>query len=401
MRSLAPVELTVDLALRRLVGDVGYLELTAIGLAKSILDATAPLRAYLGRTGLHDYTSQATGPSAKRILPCKILAPGQVHESSVSLYRPETKSGDPRLWISRLNNWADPGDILALFVADGLLYVLNLSRHDLDRQGGRGAAADQRPDLSLLARLGQRRDEPAARLLARLSSLAGQWLPSDGHGPTAVGRTLESALGIPINNLRAPDFEGIELKAKRVDSGQITTRTTLFAQVPDWAISPCGGSGQLLDRYGYTRAGIERLYCQINFGRVNGQGLRLSLDTDDQHLQVVAQLPDGHTEIACLWSMETLRRRLLEKHAETFWVFMREESLPSGNLGFRLVKAIHTRDPYVSRLEALIRQDAVTVDFLIKRLATGGAKDKGYLFKLRPGGLDDLFPQPREYLLEG
>ena len=38
-------------------------------------------------------------------------------------------------------------------------------------------------------------------------------------GPTGVGYTLETLLGVEENNLRTPDLGNIELKSRRINAG--------------------------------------------------------------------------------------------------------------------------------------------------------------------------------------
>lgn len=49
------------------------IQITETGLKKSILDATAPVRAYLKEKNVHDYEIQLQGPEHKRIIDTFIL----------------------------------------------------------------------------------------------------------------------------------------------------------------------------------------------------------------------------------------------------------------------------------------------------------------------------------------
>ena len=73
------------------------IQITETGLKKSILGATAPVRAYLKEKGVHDYEIQQQGPEHKRVIDTYILTEGDLHLTKTSLYRPVTKNGDPRL----------------------------------------------------------------------------------------------------------------------------------------------------------------------------------------------------------------------------------------------------------------------------------------------------------------
>jgi hypothetical protein len=53
-------------------------------------------------------------------------------------------------------------------------------------------------------------------------------VPAMLKADTAIGRTLETLLGIDINSSKKPDYKGIELKSYREKRGN---RKNLFAQV--------------------------------------------------------------------------------------------------------------------------------------------------------------------------
>jgi hypothetical protein len=395
MRSLTDLESRAAAQLRALVGDCALLQPTATALSKSIIDAIAPFRAYLADNGVHDYRSQAKGPAAKRLVAAQYLTPYGLVPTQASLYRPETKDGDPRLWFGQLPQYANADDILAVFVFSDQLQIVNLSNSDLHHVDFDSQESRSRPDVEFLNEIRNVRNAASGRLLHSLRKHAGNWIPAQGHGDTAVGRTVESLIGVAINSSRSPDFDGVEVKAKRYRAGRSKTRRTLFAKTPLWPECRYRSSGELLRAFGYQRENIERLYCQINHGRLNSQGLRLRVDPFGDLLYVQAGMPEEHD--AVVWYFDTLRDALREKHNETFWVDVATREGPTGNEEFRLVGVTHTRKPYATRLPELITRDLVTVDFLIKELESGGVKDKGYLFKLHHDGLGELFPTPETY----
>jgi len=111
---------------------VAFMTPTATGLQKSLLDAIAPVREFLLKAGIHDYNSQMRGQSHKRSLRGILLSSSGTAPMTVTLYRPDTKDGDPRIWFGRLKYHARAGDMLALFVAKGALHLTNLSGVDLE-----------------------------------------------------------------------------------------------------------------------------------------------------------------------------------------------------------------------------------------------------------------------------
>ena len=87
-------------------------QITETGYKKSILDATDPMRHYFKTVGMHDYFLQSQGQENKVIQPTTILDDTSMYPTSTSLYRPETKKGDPRIWTNNLKKHCVPDDIL-------------------------------------------------------------------------------------------------------------------------------------------------------------------------------------------------------------------------------------------------------------------------------------------------
>jgi hypothetical protein len=126
-RELTAIELEKEKILKDSKIYYELIFLTATGLEKSILDATAPLAKLLKKEVVHDYDLQEQGAEHKVTLPCILISGGQRVETQISLYRPETKDGDRRLWPGRFNNYAFAGQVFAIFVADSSIVFLNLS----------------------------------------------------------------------------------------------------------------------------------------------------------------------------------------------------------------------------------------------------------------------------------
>jgi hypothetical protein len=209
-----------------------------------------------------------------------------------------------------------------------------------------------------------------------------------------VGRAVETALGIDINSSKNPDFHGIELKAHR--EGRSADRSGLFAQVPDWELSPHKSFSAILDRFGYEREGVRKLYCTVSGKSPNSQGLILSVK-EGRLQESFRDVAKGRDEPVCLWSLDRLHGRLLSKHPETFWL----EVKPTRNAGreaFRITSAVHTSRPSTFHFDAMLESGDVTVDHMIKR-GTRGVQEKGPQFKVEDKKRPQLFlGEQREYL---
>ena len=106
---------------------VVFLVPTATGLKKSIMDATEDIRKFLSGSGIHAFAEQPQGSEHKRFVPTNLISDEGVVSTKTSLYRPESKSGDPRIWIYALTKYAGAGDLLALTKSPEGLTVINLS----------------------------------------------------------------------------------------------------------------------------------------------------------------------------------------------------------------------------------------------------------------------------------
>lgn len=52
------------------------------------------------------------------------------------------------------------------------------------------------------------------------------FIKSTRNGPTGIGHTLETYLGISENNISLPDIDGVEIKAHRINGNNLITLFT-------------------------------------------------------------------------------------------------------------------------------------------------------------------------------
>ncbi len=351
------------------------------------MDAVAPLRDYLFQKQVHDYSEQAQGQDYKRCLDAVIVGEDEVHRSKASLYRPNTKKGDPRIWFRGLKSYVDPDEMLAIVAHGNMLHALNLSNSDFQTR-----AVSDHTFSSVLSELRPSRKigETAQELLSKLRNISRRgFIHAECSGSTAIGRTLETALGIPMNSRQDPDYKGIELKTKRTRSG---TRHSLFAQVPDWNLSSLKSMREFLDAYGYDRNGFRRLNCTVNALSRNPQGLQLAVEYGPD-LLLENGFKDGELDKSVLvWALPSLRKRLVEKHKETFWVSA-ETRMRNGREEFLFTHVEYTRSPRAYQFSDLLATGLLTVDHEIKAVGKG-AKERGPAFKANKAGHKLLFPSP-------
>lgn len=386
--------------------EVGLLVPTPTGLEKSIMDAHSGLRDFLKAKGLHDYDRQGQGAREHGVfLKTWLVSRTGLRETKTSLYRPETKSGDPRICIYGLTAYAKPGNVLALLGGDGELYVINGSDNEL-----LASAADPASTLgALIIRLSPKSSPAAVELLAKLKDVAGNgFIKTLRPGPTGVGYTLETMLGIAANSRKAPDYKGIEIKASRTkDGGAASTRTTLFSKTPDWKASPYNAL-RLVQKYGRANAeGRRQIYCSLGNRPNPTFGFYLATDDEIELLHslkgVPGQAPAPGDEKLVQWPLPDLRTALMAKHRETFWV--KAQSKGSGaDESFRYFEVAHTQAPMQANFAPLIDSGHIELDFVIHLKEAAGGKQKtrdhGYLFKIWDKHRHLLFAAPRIYRLD-
>lgn len=391
MRVLTEIEQSKIKILTKNQVSLSLIEPTETGLKKSIMDATGSIRSFLKENNIHDYDLQGQGPENKVQIEALIYLDFQVIHSTASLYRPKTKNGDPRLWFSGLTRIANPNDLIAIIFYSDSFHLFNLTQLNVELL----LTSDLiNPLKELVLEISGKANEIAFELLTKLKKVASLGpIPSMVAADTSVGRTLETALGIDINSSKQPDYKGIELKSFRSSR---TNRKNLFAQVPEWKLSKFKSSAEILDAFGYNRGEDFKLYCTVSAITRNSQGLALRLDSDIKQLVENSNKPEIGDFV--IWPLNTLHNRLLEKHKETFWVEA-TSTYVDGREHFQYSLVEHTKKPITSQFDILVDQGIITLDHLIKRYSNGKVVEKGPIFKIKPNGLDLLFPPSEKYNL--
>jgi len=391
MRQLTEIEINRIKLLTESSVELTLIEPTETGLIKSIMDATGSVRTYLKSKEIHDFEMQRQGQESKVLVNTFLIKQDEFLASVTSLYRPNTKKGDPRIWFKGLGSYARAKDVLGIIEFQRSLYVLNITQLDLEKLL---TSVILNPFQELVNQIKQTSNEIAAELLNLLNKITQRgFVPALLNADTAVGRTLETLLGININSSKKPDYKGIELKSYRDKRGN---RKNLFAQVPEWKASKFKSSAEILDNFGYSRGEDFKLYCTVSTLVRNSQGLMLKVDGNTN--QLLENSNKNNIGDFVVWGLETLHNRLLEKHNETFWIAADSKTV-DGKEYFQYKKVEHTKKPIVSQFDILLEQGIITLDHLIKRKATGSVVEKGPIFKIKPNSLELLFPPSQSYSL--
>ena len=370
------------------------IQITDTGYEKGILDATAPVRAYLKEHHVHDYERQSQGD--KVIKPAAVLTEASIFETSCSLYRPLTKKGDPRMWVYGSKGLILPDNIFSIISFNGVLYIINLSLVNIEKAF---SLSIHTPLKDLINSMSSIQSSNSEELLELIRDRMSDWLPTPILADTGVGRSVEYYLGIPMNPSKDPDYKGIELKSKRQTA---KVRNTLFTQTPDWNLSRYKTAREICAKYGYDQHGdgVNRLHVTLSALRPNAQHLGLNVNQNVNLLEANEYLPemrDGKypkVSDVVVWQLLNLHKRLLTKHHETFWIDV-DTTIHNGVEHFRVMQIEHTKNPIASQFDTLLEQGLITVDFLLCR-RTGGDT---YSFKIKGNSRPLLFPQSEIYTI--
>ncbi|MEP5764948.1 MAG: MvaI/BcnI family restriction endonuclease [Halieaceae bacterium] len=234
-------------------------------------------------------------------------------------------------------------------------------------------------------------------VLGDLSKIARKgYIPTISEGDTGVGLTLLDQLGVALTSSEKATYQGIVIKAIRTGRTNRQNRVNLFARVPNWKISACKSSAEILEKYGYSSSDGhgEKLFCTVRARVPNSQGLYL--DIVDGNTVLSEKCRDGKDEVdVAKWLICDLKSRLDRSHPETIWVLARPFDKDGGEM-FSYSEAIYTGPPDTEMLPTLLRSGTVTMDHLIQN-KDGRVTEKGPLFKISPANIDALFPAPKKY----
>ncbi len=405
-------------------------------LKKSIIDATVVIRDLLLANNIHNYDHQKQGTEHK-VVRRAFLIDTDIKATTVSMYRPETKQGDPRIWFSGLKHYCQAGDELGLLCINECCYLINMSTFSFSAlnfenyilssiSNGRTLkiieksnppseiqATVEKTLRFLESRLKNPLSDNAKKLLEKFRTLKGIPItyPKRGDGEkydTDVGMAIEAQLGIEANSKKDPDYHGIELKSWRAKKGK-GNRHALFTQVPDWTYPM---EGLCHDWYQFTALvgypcrkeearkelgdEIYELKCTTTALKPNAQDLILTVDHNGD--LVIEGLTKPKAKSLLVWPGKLLRKRLKEKHPETFWIECRTLQDSKGCEVFYVKRIYYTRSPLIYRFLELIESGIVTLDHMIGYRKKGNQKyslsEKGPSWKIHESNLNLLFPSP-------
>ncbi len=368
---------------------VAFLVPTETGLKKSIMDATQQFREFLSNEDIHNFDNQNQGTANKKLIETILISKNNYFQTKTSLYRPETKKGDPRIWVYELGQHASEGDLLAFLSSKEQLVVINCSNCNLKD-------LFESIKLKIPNILSFETSSISDELLNKMKGISNKgFIKSLKTGDTGVGFTLETLLGIQANSSKTPDYKGIEIKSIR----RRNPKGTFFSMAPDWKKSNLTDI-ELIEKRGYytEKFGPLKSLHQTLSTKKNKRNLKLLLEEKD----IYGGLESNNIfEKDVYWSLEELQKRITAKHKETFWIDV--ETKGSGiNEEFKYRSITHTSDVDIGVVPLLLEQGMITLDYVLWEKGKNWksyTKKSGYdyLWKIKKKNLDTLFKYIKIY----
>lgn len=364
--------------------EFALVRITKTMFVKSIIDANKKIREILKEGNIVDF--DIIIKNQKEYKTTTIIAKS-IKNARTSFYRPNTKEGDPRLWIYGLRKDFSVGDLLYISTFKNEFVVIRLKENE-------------NFDKNLIDFFGIDSEKLLIKELTqkiRIISSKG-WIESvspNKKWPKDVGATLEAALGIPMNSLKVPDYrEKIEIKCKRKNAG---SNDSLFSKAPNWGISRIKSSAEMILTYGYlsqVHQGFHDLYVTVS-NTPNSQGL-FNHANDNTFLLNQLFKGQGKSIDVCSWTYDELKRTIESKHLRTVWLIA-EERIIEGKIHFYYNSLVLTEKPIFSQFISLINQGIIKYDWRGKvRPNRTGYRDHGHGFRINPANRGKLFGKTKE-----
>lgn len=224
------------------------------------------------------------------------------------------------------------------------------------------------------------------RFLSRFDQIAARgFVTTRRAGSTGVGYTLESLLQIEENNSPRGDFLGMEIKAHRLSGGAVVRQkiTNLFLKEPIWEEALT--TATRVRRFGYAGAAGRPSWYQSVTSRINERGLRLQVDQQRQRVTL-----QRHGQAIGHWPFAVLQQRLQEKLREVVFVGARTRGAGASEQ-FHYTSVTWCSVPSLDAFLAALDDGDVIVELRMHVKATGGGRNHGTAFRIRPDRLGDLY----------
>jgi len=196
-------------------------------------------------------------------------------------------------------------------------------------------------------------------------------------GPTGIGHTLETILGVTENNIALPDLVEAEIKAHRTRSKNLITLLTFNNKC--WKMLPL----KAVKKFGSKdKSGRVGLYYTMSL-RPNSAGL--FLDINDKEISV----KHISGKIVATWQLKKLAERFMQKIPAMIYVSAFTEER-DGKEYFRFYRAQLMRGTSPELLENQFKEENILVDLRLHDKGTM-ARNHGTGFRVYEDKLPSLF----------
>ena len=210
------------------------------------------------------------------------------------------------------------------------------------------------------------------------------FVPTERSGPTGIGHTLETQLGLSENNLPIPDIGGrVEVKATRSNTNNLITLFTFNRAV--WKFK----NKELVERWGYFDEARDRpaLYTTVSATDTNALGLQLSVSEDGNEL-FMTHVP-SETLLAS-WDMYYIVGKFVTKFERMLFVHA-DSKMVDGKEYFHYDEAEILSEPSSLTFRDGFSNGIVTIDIRMYLRPTGAARNHGTGFRILEQNLPRLF----------
>jgi len=197
-------------------------------------------------------------------------------------------------------------------------------------------------------------------------------------GPTGIGYTLETLLEIKENNISAPDFGNIELKAQRENHNGMTTLFTFNKKA--WIMNPLDA----IREYGsFDANGRKGMYYTMGM-TPNSAGLFLYVDNTSVSVRHISG------RIVAVWMLEEIKKRFEAKVQNVLLVKAKVEER-AGIEYFLFDRArLLTGGTSVSILKHQFENEKLIVDLRLHDKITS-ARNHGTGFRVFESNIESLY----------
>lgn len=202
------------------------------------------------------------------------------------------------------------------------------------------------------------------------------WVKSINKNSSGVGMTLESLLNIQENNLPIPDFNNIEIKAKKeYTKGFIT----LFNCTPTGPFIK--ETERLKDEFGYPHNELKQYKVLNNSIYVNkitkiGNNYYFKLKIDNKNEMIILQVYNKNMKLIeekTYWSYDLLKEKLIIK-TKYLAIFTAETKILNNEIYFKYKKIEIYRLKDFSNFINLLEDGIIRITFKISIFKTGKRK---------------------------